>query len=78
MTKVKFVLFSMSYRLLCSSVNHTLIHENFELFVFKNIKFIDEILYNWPNDLLGTNLYKMLNFVDNHCWQCNNVVIFIK
>ena len=78
MTKVKFALFSMSYRLLCSSVNHTLIHENFELFVFKNIKFIDEIWYNWPNDLLGTNLYKMLNLVDNHCWQCNNVVIFIK
>ena len=46
MAKVKFVLFSMSNRLLFSSVNHTLIHENCELFVFKNIKFIDEILYN--------------------------------
>ena len=66
MTKVKFALFSISNRLLCSSVNHTLIHENFELFVFKNIKFIGEILYNWPNGLLGKNLYKMLNLVDNH------------
>ena len=67
MTKVKFVLFSISNRLLRSSVNHTPIHENFELPVFKNIKFIGEILYDWPNDLLGANLYKMLNLVDNHC-----------
>ena len=77
MTKVKFVLFSISNRLLCSSVNHTLIDENFELLIFKNIKYISKILYNWPNDLLGTNVYKMLNLVDNHCKQCNNVVIFL-
>ena len=67
MTKVKFVLFSISNRLLRSSVNRTPIHENFELPVFKNIKFTGEIWYNWPNDLLGANLYKMLNLVDNHC-----------
>ena len=67
MTTVKSVLFSISNRLLRSSVNHTLIHENFELFVFRNIKFFGEILYNWPNGLLGTNLYKILNLVDNHC-----------
>ena len=26
------------------------------------IEFVDEISNNWPNDLLGTNVYKTLEF----------------
>ena len=32
--------------------------------MFKNIKFLGETSDNLPNDLLGTNLYKILEF----CW----------
>ena len=42
------------------SLNHTSMYENSELKVFKNIKFLGEIFENWPNDLLGTNVYKTL------------------
>ena len=42
------------------SLNHTSMYENSELKVFKNIKFLGEIFKNWPNDLLGTNVYKTL------------------
>ena len=44
------------------SVNLTSIYENSELNVFKNIKFLGEILNNWPNDLLETNVYKTSKF----------------
>ena len=40
------------------SVNHTSIHGNSEIKVFKNIKFLGEISSNWRNDLLGTNVHK--------------------
>ena len=40
MTKVKFVLYFISNRLLCSFVIHTLIYETFELYVFEKIEFI--------------------------------------
>ena len=40
------------------SVKHTSIHENSESKVFQNIKFWGEIPNNWPNDLLGTYVYK--------------------
>ena len=43
-------------------VNHTAIYENSELKVFKNIKYFGEISSNWPNYLLGTNLYKTLEY----------------
>ena len=46
------------------SVDHTSIYENSELRVFKNITFLGEISNNWPKDLLGTNVYKTLEF----CW----------
>ena len=39
-------------------VNHTLIPENFESNVFKSTKLFGEISNNWPNDLLGRNVYK--------------------
>ena len=45
-------------------VNHTSIYENFVLKIFKNIKFVGEVSNNWPNDLLGTNVYKTLQ----SCW----------
>ena len=37
--------------------NHTSIYETSELKVSKNIKFWGEISYNWPKDLLRTNVY---------------------
>ena len=47
------------------SVYHGSICENSESNVFKDIKFLGEMFNNWPNDLLGTNVYKTLEF----CWQ---------
>ena len=60
-----FILSSVSRDLEFWSVNHNSIYENSELKVFKNINFFDEIPSNWPNDLLGTNVYKTLE----SCWQ---------
>ena len=60
-----FLLSSISSSLEFWSVNHISIYENSELKVFKNIKILGEISNNWPNDLLGTKVYKTL--VDNHC-----------
>ena len=39
-------------------------HENSELNVFKNIKFLSEISNSWISDLLGRNAYKTVEF----CW----------
>ena len=62
------------------SVNHTSIYGNSESKVFKNIKFLGETSNNWPNDLLGTNVYKTLE----SCWwslltilQCTNTTSLI-
>ena len=52
-----FILSSISEGLEFWSVNHTLIYENCESRVF-----ISEISNNWPNDLLGTDVYKTLEF----------------
>ena len=49
------------------SINHTSINKNSESKFFKNIKYLDEISNKGPNDLLGKNVYKTLNLVDNHC-----------
>ena len=59
-----FMLFSISGCLEFWLVNHTLVYENSELKVFKNIKFLDEISNNWANNLYGTNVYKTLK----SCW----------
>ena len=59
-----FVLSSISNGLEFWSVIQTSIYGNFELKVFKNIKFFGEISSNWPNYLLGTNVYKTLE----SCW----------
>ena len=45
-------------------VKETSIYENYELKVFKNTKFLGEISNNWPNNLLGTNVFKTLEL----CW----------
>ena len=42
------------------SVNRTSISDNSRSNVSKNIKFLGEISNNWPNDLLGTNIYRAL------------------
>ena len=58
-----FILSSFSGGLEFWSVNHTSMYENLKMKmvkVFKNIKFFGEISSNWPNDLLGTNVYKTL------------------
>ena len=49
------------------SVNNTSIDENSELKVFKNIKVLVEIYGNWPNNFMGTNVYKTLNHADSYC-----------
>ena len=59
-----FILSSISSRLDFWSVNHTSTYENSESNVCKNIKYFGEISSNWPNDLLGRNIYKTIEF----CW----------
>ena len=41
-------------------VNHTSVYKNSESKDFKNIKCLDVIYNNWPNDLFGSNVYKTL------------------
>ena len=60
MTKVMFISSSISSGLEFWSNNHNSIYQNSELNIFENIKFLGEISNNWPNDLLGTNVYKTL------------------
>ena len=55
-----FILSSISSGLEFWSINHTSMYENSWSKVFKNIKFLGRICNNWPNDLLGTNVYKTL------------------
>ena len=57
-----FILSSISNGLKFWSVNNTSIYENSELNILKNINVFGEIFSNWPNDLLGTKVYKTLEF----------------
>ena len=57
---MRFIISSISSVLEFWSVNHTSVYENSELNVFNNIKFFGEILSNWPNNLLGINIFKTL------------------
>ena len=57
-----FILSSISSGLEFWPVNHSSIYEISESKVFENIKFMGEISNNCPNDLLGTNVYKTLEF----------------
>ena len=69
-----FISSSISSGLEFWSVSHNSIYENYELKVFKIIKFLGKICNNHPNDLLGTHA-RLLNHVDNHCWQYYNGLI---
>ena len=62
-----FILSSISSDLEFLSVNHTSISENSEIRVFKNLKFLGDIINNWPNDLLGIIVCKTLDLSVNHC-----------
>ena len=53
-----FILSSISIGLEFWSVNHTSIYENSESKVIENMTFSGEISNKWPNDFLGTNVYK--------------------
>ena len=59
-----FILSSISADLKLWLVNHTSVYENSKLKFFKNIISFDEISSDWPNDFLGTNVYKTLE----SCW----------
>ena len=72
-----FILSSTSSSLVWSA-NHSLIYENSELKVFTKINFLCEMSNNWPNDLLGINAYRLLNFVDVYCWQNYNALILLQ
>ena len=60
--KMTFILSSISRGLEFWSVNHTSICKNSESNVLENTKFSGEICQNWPNALLGTIVYKALEF----------------
>ena len=59
-----FILSSIFSDLEFWSVNHNSINENPELKVFENIRCFGKMSSNWSKDLLGTNVYKTLEF----CW----------
>ena len=59
-----FILSSISRGLEFLSVSNTSIYKNSESKVFKDIKLLGEISNNWTKDLLGTNVYKILEC----CW----------
>ena len=58
-----FILFSISHGSEFWAVNHTSICKNSESKIF-NIDFFGQISNNWPNNLLGINVYKTLE----SCW----------
>ena len=65
MTKVKFTLTSISSSWILWSVNHTSIFENYDLNVFKDMKFVGAIYDKLPNGFLEQMYTKLLNLVDN-------------
>ena len=67
MTKVKFILSSISVILLFSSVNHTSMYENSVFNVFKNINSVGEIQIT-DQMIYFVQLYtRLLNLIDNLC-----------
>ena len=59
-----FILSSISRGLEFWSINHTSTYGKSDLNVFINMKFLGEISNNWPKDLLGSIVYKTVDF----CW----------
>ena len=64
MTKVRFILFSISNGWIFWSANHTSIFENSKLNVFNGVRFFVAISNKLAKGLLGTNVYKTLE----SCW----------
>ena len=62
MTKGMFILYNISRGLEVWFVNYTWIYESSDSKLFENIKFSGEISNDWPNDLLGKNVYRALDF----------------
>ena len=58
------------------SVNQTSIYEHFELKIFRSIKFLDKLSNNWSEELFGTNLSKINNLADNHCYSIQVISLF--
>ena len=65
---LEFTLPYISRGLLFSSVNLISMYKNSDWSVFKRINFFGEISTNWPDDLSGANVYKLLNFININCW----------
>ena len=42
------------------------------------MKFLVEISNNWPNDLLETNVYNTLEYVDKYCLQYYDRLILLQ
>ena len=76
MTRVMFVLYSISSGLEFWSVHHTSIYENSESKVFKNFQvkylIIDQKIY-WKEMFT-----LLLNFIYNYYWQYYNVLILFQ
>ena len=62
-----FILSSISRGLELWSDHTSILQENPELKVLKNIKFLGEISNNWQNDLFGTNVY--------NCWMVLIIIV---
>ena len=46
-----------------------------KLKIFKNIICLGEISNNWPIDFFETNVSRLVNPADNHCWQnCGELI----
>ena len=67
-----FILSSISSGLELWSANLTSIYENSESNFFKNITFWSEMSNNWPNDLPGTNVCKVLQKL---CWKLLSTIL---
>ena len=60
------------------SVDHASIYEHSEFNGFRKTKCFGEISNNWPNDLLGTNVYNNYDFFWQSFWQHYNELILLQ
>ena len=74
---LEFTLSYISRGLLFPSVNLISIYKNPDWSIFKRINFSGEISTNWPDGLSGANVYKLLNFINNNCWQHHNKLMLL-
>ena len=76
-TKVRFILPTISNGCLFWSESHTSMSWNSELNVFKNIWSVEEISNKVPNGYLGQTWTRPLNFVNNHYLQYYKELILL-